>query len=260
MKKTLIAVAVAATAAVSGSAMAADWINGSTGGNAFEIEGTISLETQKSPWEVAVGDTKSIPAIQIASGTQEVSVSLDDNIPVLGIRSVAGGFQGSAFGSGLVPHISFNGGSISSQSFGANGLANLKLEIKNNNQQVIGSLSSKLQAVGLAQHDSDASSLNASKNTDAFLNGLPRTEGNSVAAGEAVSVAEKLFPGVLQNWNNSVEVRSNYAWGFTNTGKRYNAAYAAGIPSGTQMTLNLNEPVTTETDWKASLPITISYN
>ena len=53
MKKTLIALAVAASAAVSGSAMA--WTANGTGGS-VDMGGTLIPEGKVTPWEVKVGD------------------------------------------------------------------------------------------------------------------------------------------------------------------------------------------------------------
>ncbi|EGJ4498914.1 hypothetical protein INB87_004741, partial [Escherichia coli] len=53
MKKTLIALAVAASAAVSGSAMA--WTANGTG-NSVELGGTLTPVEKVSPWEVKTGD------------------------------------------------------------------------------------------------------------------------------------------------------------------------------------------------------------
>ncbi|HEI3186174.1 TPA: hypothetical protein SI321_005057, partial [Escherichia coli] len=53
MKKTLIALAVAASAAVSGSAMA--WTANGTGGS-VELGGTLNPVEKVTPWEVKVGD------------------------------------------------------------------------------------------------------------------------------------------------------------------------------------------------------------
>lgn len=52
MKKTLIALAVAASAAVSGSAMA--WEQNGTGGS-VSLSGTVDVLQPTTPWEVQVG-------------------------------------------------------------------------------------------------------------------------------------------------------------------------------------------------------------
>ena len=55
MKKTLIALAVAASAVVSGSAMAAGWEQNGTGGS-VDLGGTLTPVEKATPWEVKVGD------------------------------------------------------------------------------------------------------------------------------------------------------------------------------------------------------------
>ncbi|EOK2317588.1 hypothetical protein ACXAQL_004570 [Escherichia coli] len=55
MKKTFIALVVAASAAVSVSAMAAGWEQNGSGGS-VDMSGTLTPVEKVTPWEVKVGD------------------------------------------------------------------------------------------------------------------------------------------------------------------------------------------------------------
>ena len=72
MKKTLIALAVAASAAVSGTSMAAvgEWTPGGEGGS-FEMRGTLVVAgADANPWEVKVGDAVTGLDAQIQEGAE----------------------------------------------------------------------------------------------------------------------------------------------------------------------------------------------
>lgn len=260
MKKTLIALAVAATAAVSGSAMA-DWAP-TLSSNSVTLGGTLTPESKdKSVWEVSAGAERLGLNAEIPEGVTAVDISIDSGIPVLGIRSVSGGFKGNAGSVGLIPNIKFNSGKINDVSFSQpESTATFSLNIMDDEGKDIGSLSAKLQSVGLAQNASDASSLNAHGPEYAFYGGLPRTATHTVKGADALTLAEKLFPGVLQNWNKNIDVKTAYTWQFGDENKIYNAAYAAGIPANSTIKINLTSPLKEETQWKAQLPVEVSFN
>ncbi|ENM7303529.1 hypothetical protein AB8N91_004958, partial [Escherichia coli] len=71
MKKTLIALAVATSAVVSGSAMA--WTAGGNGGS-VEIGGTLTPETVVLPWEVKTGSNIADLNAKIKKGQSEVDI------------------------------------------------------------------------------------------------------------------------------------------------------------------------------------------
>ncbi|EJN2318881.1 hypothetical protein NPL52_004738, partial [Escherichia coli] len=78
MKKTLIALAVAASAAVSGSAMA--WTANGTGGS-VDLGGTLTPVEKVTPWEVKVGDAVTGLDAQIQKGQKVVDVAVNKAIP-----------------------------------------------------------------------------------------------------------------------------------------------------------------------------------
>ncbi|EHI7951880.1 hypothetical protein J9K58_004673, partial [Salmonella enterica] len=47
--------------------------------------------------------------------------------------------------------------------------------------------------------------------------------------------------------------------GFQDPLAKYSAAYGAGLKTGSTVTINLTSPATADMAWKASFPITVSY-
>ena len=85
MKKTLIAMTVAASAVVSGSAMAGSWQASGSGGT-FEMSGTLTPEFV-TPWEVYVGDAVTGLDTTVKFGDTSVDITTSKAIPILGIRT-----------------------------------------------------------------------------------------------------------------------------------------------------------------------------
>ncbi len=256
MKKTLIALAVTTATIMSGGVMAATWNNGTTGGMAFEMSGTLSPATATTPWEVAIGDPNTnLNATMSASGT-EGTINVGNAISVLGIRSVSGGFTGAAVGSGLLPQIQYGNNAVNN--FTTNGMATLSLDVTSSGT-TIGSLVSDIQTVAVASNGTDGASLNAYDASVAFNGGVAGSEDKTVPAAQAVQTIQALFPEALDNWDNT-PVTTNTAWSFSNTSKTFHAAYASGIPSGSVMTIKLNNALSSDVLWQANLPITVTYN
>ncbi|XIC83857.1 hypothetical protein AABD64_14625 [Edwardsiella piscicida] len=84
MKKTLIALAVAASAAVSGSAMAA-WVQNGSGGM-MEFGGTLTPKDVITPWDVNVSSVAKGLDVDVDKGQKVINFALPTSIPVLGIR------------------------------------------------------------------------------------------------------------------------------------------------------------------------------
>ncbi|MWN89069.1 hypothetical protein GQN24_29560, partial [Escherichia coli] len=85
MKKTLIALAVAASAAVSGSAMA--WTANGTGGS-VDLGGTLTPVNVITPWEVKVGAAVNGLDASIRKGDTGADIPVKKAISVLGIRTI----------------------------------------------------------------------------------------------------------------------------------------------------------------------------
>lgn len=131
MKKTLIALAVAASAAVSGSAMA--WTANGTGGS-VDLGGTLTPVEKVTPWEVKMGsEIKGLDA-SIGRGQKVVEVKMPKNALIMGIRTQTRDvFPGWA--SDITPFIDFNG-AVNLDSF-SNGVATLTLDVKQGGEKSV---------------------------------------------------------------------------------------------------------------------------
>lgn len=266
MKKTLIALAVAASAVVSGSAMAADWVpNGN--GSSVNIGGTLTPNETHTPWEVKIGDTVTNLNGEFPVGTSTVSVFVDTAVKVLGIRTQSSDpFDGV---SGISPQISFNN-AVNLDSFNA-GSADLTLDVqKSEDSQKIGTLSGKLYVgaqYSVKGKDEEPTAykyvMYASKAGDAFFGGLPKSKEGS-AANPHTNI-QSIDGEITSKFNDQ-----GGSWGSDNEGygstdfatstNTYSAYYGAGILSGSELKINLDSPATSdEINWKATLPVTVSY-
>ncbi|HIH9051493.1 TPA: hypothetical protein ACYUXQ_004139 [Escherichia coli] len=266
MKKTLIALAVAASAVVSGSVIAADWEH--TGTNfSIDLGGTLTPKELVTPWEVKVGDAVTNLDGQVQKGQNEVSIPVNAAIPVLGIRTQTDvPFVGRT---GVNPNVNYQG-AIDINQF-SDGATNLTLTVNDKHSgNKIGTLTTKLSAGALYSWSKVASpseggsySLGAiNKNLELFYGGL---SGNTAGAMSAVNVKAKagvLFPGSMDKYNNQgFDADSIFYTDITNPNSQYSAFYFSGIEAGRVISLTLDSPVQGDTpiDWKASLPITVSY-
>ncbi|MEN4758596.1 hypothetical protein [Pantoea agglomerans] len=254
MKKTLIALALAATA-VSGSAMA--WTSDGTGGS-MEFSGTLTPEAV-TPWEVLVGPAVSNLNANIESGTKIATIPVNTAIPVLGIRTaLSQAFQGAT---GITPQIDYQG-AINTSQF-TNGVTTLTLEVKDTSDAKIGVLTAPLSAAALySASTTGQNSLVADASDRAFLGGLSTT---TAGAAQGSSAAKALMNSInadfLANYVAQGSESSTLASAaFTDTSKRYSGAYGAGIVAGATAKLTLDNAAAGDAiAWKASLPITVSY-
>ena len=255
MKKTLIAMGVATATIMSGGVMAATWTNGAVNGSAFEISGILSPASVSTPWEVAIGDAKTDLDVTMSEGDTQGTVNVSSAIPVLGIRSVSGGFQGGQ--AGIVPNITYG---TSGLTFGSGSVASLKLDVKDASSVKIGTLSASLQGVAIASNGDVAVSLNANTSSSAYYGGVPRGKANALQGAAAMSAIQALFPEATQNWPTGVTVSENGGeWGFVDSTKTFNTAYASGIPANTSINITLDSALNSDTKWTAQLPVTVSF-
>ncbi|KAE9932478.1 fimbrial protein [Escherichia coli] len=257
MKKTLIALAVAASAAVSGSAMAWTQQDSSYNGN-IELGGVLQPETKKLPWELQVGTGSNQLNGVITKGATKATIKLTDAIPVLGMRTVNGGFSGAE---GLTPQIDYKG-AINVDSF-ASGVTKMNLSVTDEAGNRIGSLSTDFSTGAFGANNTHRSSLYAGKAGAAFWGGIGKTAAqvvNTVAALE--SVATSLFPTILDtrgDMGNLVNTHPGEYY-FTAPNHKYRSIYYSGIVAGKTISISLDTPADTDNiTWKASLPVTVSY-
>ena len=267
MKKTLMALAVAASAVVSGSAMAAGWEQNGTGGS-VDLGGTLTPVEKVTPWEVKVGDTVTDLNAQIQKGQKEVSISVNKPIPVLGIRTASNiAFIGQP---GISPNIDFSG-AIDTNAFN-NGKTNLTLSISDKDSgNDIGEMETKLTA-GAGYSWSDPNnygqgeyfSLGGINQTHELFNGdLSRTVSGAMNGLVVDSIANAIFPGVKDKFDyQGIPVQEKVYWtGVLDVDSKHSAYYFSGINSDDVIKLTLKQAAQgdSQINWKASLPITVSY-
>ncbi|HDW2448439.1 TPA: hypothetical protein RLU78_003483 [Escherichia coli] len=263
MKKTLIALAVAASAAVSGSAMA--WEANGTGGS-VNIGGSLTPAENITPWEVKTGAAVTGLDADINKGQSVVNIAVDQAIPVLGIRTVsATAFPGQ---DGINPQIDFHG-AIDPTQFEA-GKTQLVIDVKaDDGVNKIGSLQTALTAVGIfswkniSNNNGNNYSIAASEQPgDMFKGGLSTTMAGGVTTTEAQQIAPVIFPGSMDNFTDQETPSLNkYSASIAAGDATYSAFYASGIEAGKVIKLTLDSPAQGDAPitWKASLPITVSY-
>ncbi|MEJ9722214.1 hypothetical protein R1C91_22425 [Escherichia coli] len=256
MKKTLIALAVAASAAVSGSAMA--WTANGTGGS-VDLGGTLTPVEKVTPWEVKVGAAVNGLDGSIQKGQKEVRIETKTAISVLGIRTqTTRAFQGQ---SGISPQISY-GAAINLDGFAANETT-LNLEVKDSTgANKIGTLSAPFLAVAAQSVKGPEVNYRAGviarSEGDLFFGGLPKSE----AGYNPVFNANGLVPDVTAHFDQQGQEWSDSAgWSSVSNPKHtYSAYYASGIEQGKTIKITLEQPAASDAiAWKASLPVTVSY-
>ncbi|MED0413956.1 hypothetical protein RCU61_04180 [Escherichia marmotae] len=252
MKKTLIALAVAASAAVSGSAMA--WTANGTGGS-VDLGGTLTPADVITPWEVKVGAAVNGLDADIRKGDTKVNIPVKNTIPVLGIRTVeAKAFAG---GPGLSPQISY-GNALNVNAFEAS-VAPLTLEVKDANDAKIGSLTTDMfvQARTSMKGEWNGKFWNyASKAGQGFFGGVPKSADRVLNSDRS-----ELMPEAWKNYvNQGVEDKGVDYITFTGPKSTHSAYYFSVVEKGKSVKITLDTPAGADAIvWKASLPVTVSY-
>ncbi|CAM8102112.1 Fimbrial protein [Escherichia coli] len=258
MKKTLIALAVAASAAVSGSAMA--WTANGNGGS-VNLGGTLTPVDKITPWEVKVGAAVNGLDGSIQKGATTVEIPANKNIPVLAIRNNAV-FNGQA---GIVPTINY-GGAINTAKFTDN-TTTLTLNV-NGDAGKIGVLTAPLYASAIEKaaystpsgDRTDVKYLAASQPNGGFAGGVPASL-DGVSIDGAYEVMAELFSDI---WKNENPARGT-SWTkfdnerFSDPVVKYSASYASGIRNSAKITIKLDAPANGSINWSAQLPVTVSY-
>ncbi|HIF3258094.1 TPA: hypothetical protein ACXZV3_004735, partial [Salmonella enterica] len=238
---------------------------GSGTGGSLEIGGTLTPLVKITPWEVSVGASVNDLSASIPKGQSAVSVPLTKAIPLLGIRSIVGGFVGAA---GLDPQIDYGGAVDFAAS--VNGVAPVTLTVKNAaDNSEIGTLTTSMDVI--ARHawkitDNPARSENfnvwSSTAGTLFYGGVGSSKA-AAAVTATVGDAAALFPGVTDTYDDWGG-RDRGDWGNTTTddpAASFSSFYASAIKASSVINLTLNAPAASDSiSWKASLPITVSYD
>ncbi|MHA6370194.1 F4 family fimbrial subunit [Escherichia coli] len=254
MKKTMIALAFGAITA-SGSAMA--WVEGGSGGS-VDLGGTITPDTTiTSPWEVKVGSALTGLDAQISAGATSASVTVPGDSLVLGVRSKDGWFTGAP---GIAPQLNYHGAVSGTYS---RGVTDLTLDVKDaNTDQTIGSLTTKLTAAAMGSTQNASASgyymMGANNAGDAFFGGLGGTSVSQVY-GDPQGLAARVDSTVTENFETAGSQTGIYPSTFAATDAQYNAFYISALETANAINIQLNNPVTSDVSWKASLPVTVTY-
>ena len=258
MKKTLITLALATTT-VSSSAMA--WVSNGLGGT-MEFGGTLTPKDVVNPWEVQVGSNMNLLNGSIKPGGNEVDVTLSQSVPLLGIRTVdSKAFFGAP---GITPQIDYKG-AVDLDSFNAgNAPLGLKVFKADDASVELGVLSAELSAAGEFAWNEDSrterASIKAPSAGNGFFGGISKTTAGVNA--NPVELVRGINPAFVANYDElGVTSLVGGTWEFTpnNPIRKYSAFYDAGLVSGSTVKITLTNPATANMNWKAYLPVTVSY-
>ncbi|HAN4552862.1 TPA: F41 fimbrial protein [Escherichia coli] len=288
MKKTLIALAVAASAVVSGSAMAAlgGWTEDQPGGN-IDFGGTITRPAGEVKWLWAVGegfDSYQNLTSDLVDGGKRLNVAVQQDMPLLAAKMKEAVIK-PILGIGAIPKVTFS--SFDSTPIAVNFIdeshATMEVKVKNKDKgDLIGNITIPFEygASGTVKDldESDAGKVNASSfwtgGTGTMFEGLVKpdvkaessqalkwngvTVDDIYAAMKAVGGDKISGPGeIAGSWVNMSDLshgnytRDNYARYFT---------YGAGIPSGNNLSVVFDNPVTQTTEWLAPITVTVIYS
>ncbi|EFU6026896.1 hypothetical protein HT426_002322 [Escherichia coli] len=258
MKKTLIALAVAASAVVSCSAMASGWEQDSNG--SVEFGGTLTPVAKGTPWEVKTGDAVTNLDAQIQKGQTSVEVNVNEAIPVLGIRNAdVNGFTGRE---GIKPQISYNN-AVDINGF-SNGVTTVTLSVKNVSGSAIGTMTAPFSAAAVSSWSGGArgyKTLYADQDTASFYGGLGKKSGAVLNYNGALKLITALSSDFLAKWKEQGTFNSAGVESFDASNCIFFGVYGAGIEKGKTITITLNNAAANDDQiqWKASLPVTVTY-
>ncbi|EFJ6932783.1 cshE pilin [Escherichia coli] len=265
MKKTLIALTVAASAAVSGSAMA--WNPAGLGGNGgtFSMSGTLSKAEKIVPWAVEIGAPVTALDVTVKPDQKNVFILLEKDIPILGIYSGPSGFIGDK---GIAPQIDYN--NTTDVNYMDKGNLPAQLDVTSSDGKKIGTLAFVMRVAcqaserkGESDDKLDSSMLFASSKGKAFFGGVAKDEKGVWSDAAAYTWATHLFSSIADSWDTKIPYTAGDAdeTDFSDGNSIYRGYYASGLAKGIPMELVLDQTITSATPvpWKASLPIVISY-
>ncbi|ECH8660666.1 fimbrial protein [Salmonella enterica subsp. enterica] len=291
MKKTLIALAVAASAVVSGSAMAAWSTGGDFSGN-VNIGGNIAAGNNSQNWVWAVGDGldsfANVLADLTSNGTKLI-ITVNDDKPILKGKTMQAYIPSSTGPAVAVPNIAFTdyeGASVTltnPDGVTNSGKAYLVLPMKNADGTKIGSVKVNASYAGVFANGYPAGnsgvgtiiSLWASNSGHLFNGGLPTNVGGSeLKSGTAAAERTALFGSLsesemlqqikaLNPHITALTSRDNYSNssnGVAGDGSAVSAAYVLGIATGQTIEATFDQAVTAATQWSAPLNIAVTYN
>lgn len=284
MKKTLIALAVATSAAVSGSAVAGlGSFDAGNLNNRVDFGGTISPTPVTHNWVWAVGqgyNQYSNSIDQLTNSGRTLTITAADNMPILAGK-VTSAFLGAPNSSPQIAFSNADGSVITPVWSGENAEGSLTLKVQDNQQHKIGTMQLNVKAISpVVVTNADGSTgisvryTSGEMGDSAFLGSTGRFNAdpsfaelnNVLVTFGAPSVAElqaqiKAFNGLGNVAEDTTDVvGKNTDWNFNSNANVYSGAYALGIAAGQQMVVTFDNAINGETQWRAPLLMQISYN
>lgn len=281
MKKTLIALTVAASAVVSGSAMA--WTNGNFNGS-VDIGGSVTVgDNFAQKWMWATGTALNAfdgNTADLTDTNKKLVVTANKDAAIL-LGKTESAFAAKNTGSSAIPHIAFTdykGAPVALNFAGtADGIGSMTLPVTNTAKNtelgnvVINFTAAGIRVVGDANKTSLAS-LRSENGAQIFNGGLPTSASNAIAHGNAAQA----FVGSMGGANGATlltqvqtAVPGAPAYGIStvpqvenmvrNDGSVVAGAYAMGVKQGQQLQLTFTNEVTQTTAWKAPLNVSVTY-
>ncbi|EHJ1796450.1 hypothetical protein J9K67_004713, partial [Salmonella enterica] len=239
-------------------------------GGTMEFGGTLTPKDVVNPWAVQVGPNMDALNGSLKPNEKVVNITLSKAVPLLGIRvaDASGHFMGAP---GIAPQIDYKS-AVDLDGF-ANGDTTLTLKVVKASDATaeLGTLTAKLSAAGINNNnvqgtlaDARKMSLFASTAGKGFFGGLPKTGATAITTENAAwTMLGALSSEYTANYVAVTATTTNSSVpeerGFQDPLAKYSAAYGAGLKTGSTVTINLTSPATADMAWKASFPITVSY-
>ncbi len=266
MKKTLIALAVAVSAA-SGAAHA-DFKG------QFDIDGTITHEASESKWEWAIG---SLDAIQkttkdMTDGNKLLTITQGKEALILSGHTKEA-FSVASTGFGAVPVISFSdykGGAVELKNEGTPAKGYFSLPMKDSENNELGSVKVNVTyAATVINRDgatSRVASVEALNDSHIYYGGLVQpsvqrgAEANGIVArfgGVDANVLRNKIPNAPAQLTNGYRENVNMVKA---DGSAVASSYILGIDKGQTIEARFDKPVLTTTEWSAPLSVLVTYN
>lgn len=266
MKQKLIALAVAASAVVSGASMAAnggEWQPVGVNGGSVTFSGVLTLGGgDEQPWEVKIGSPVTELNANIKQDQTVVDIALTKAVPVLSINPrTKQAFHGKA---GITPQIDYHG-AIDVKTVNKNETT-LTLNVTDASTKKIGVMTTKLfvgSVYSMKSKDRAMSfSVVAPVVGSGFYGGLGVSAVGSELFAPVLTKLTALAPAAVEHFDKQgidAPMAQSGSASFKAPEGTYSAIYGSGIPADASLKITLDEGAAKDIDWQASLPITISY-
>lgn len=280
MKKTLIALAVAASAV---SGMAHAWTNGDFNGS-VDIGGSITADDYRQKWSWAVGSDIngfSNALTDLTEGGTKLTITVNSDKPILLGKTNEAFAAPTRSGVGAIPHIKLtdsDGNTVAFQpgSDQHQGMGYFVLPLKEKDtQSKIGTIKVNTTYAGVAavanQTEGHMTSLYG-RDYAIFYGGLANGYSEVSKGSDAANITghfgslsntdmltqiQKVHSGVTELSSRDSSGTENMYYG---DGSVVSAAYAMGIANGQTLEATFDQAVTKSTQWSAPLNVAVTYN